>query len=199
MNESITELAARAPLIMRAVAFGILVVFCVTTTSRAEIAVWAMESWECKPEWYGVQLGSGGDVEIRSIQGAATGSQLPGADVQGSNVRQSLTLILAAASLHQPAAGAVTVKPDGERVSEGLDPHILQVNLKQSGRNSIHLPLSYIFDPPIVVPDGKLSAEIVTETYASDPARLLTDKPYECLNTELHLTIEFKARPAPER
>jgi hypothetical protein len=80
---------------------------------------------------------------------------------------QSLTLILAAASLHRPAKGVVTVKPEGERVNEGLDAHILQVNLKQSGRNSVHLPISYRFDPPIVVPDGKLSALIITETYAA--------------------------------
>jgi hypothetical protein len=85
----------------------------------------------------------------------------------GPNVRQSLTLILAAASLHRPAKGVVTVKPEGERVNEGLDAHILQVNLKQSGRNSVHLPISYRFDPPIVVPDGKLSALIITETYAA--------------------------------
>jgi hypothetical protein len=64
------------------------------------------------------------------------------------------------------------------------------VNLKQSGRNSVHLPISYRFDPPIVVPDGKLSALIITK-----PAQLLSGMPYECLNTELHLTIDFQARP----
>jgi hypothetical protein len=178
---------------MRAAALGILAIFC--APAQAEIVVWGMESWECGQVWYGVQLGAGGDAEIRSIQGAAAGSQLPGADVEGPNVRQSLTLILAAASLHRPAKGVVTVKPEGERVNEGLDAHILQVNLKQSGRNSVHLPISYRFDPPIVVPDGKLSALIITETYGAKPAQLLSGMPYECLNTELHLTIDFQARP----
>jgi hypothetical protein len=181
---------------MRIAGLGIvstIMMFC--TLARAETAVWGMETWECKPEWYGVQLGAGSDVEIRSIQGAASGSQLPGADVQGPNVRQSLALILAAASLNRPANGVVTVKPEGERVNQGLDAHILQVNLKQSGHDSVHLPVSYIFNPPVVVPEGKLSALIITETYATNPPRLLADNPYECLNTELHLTIEFKTRP----
>jgi hypothetical protein len=177
---------------MRGLGLGILIML--SAPAQAEIATWGIESWECRPENFGVQLGAGGDVEIRSIQGAALGSQLPGADIDGPNVRQSLVIVLAAASLNRPAPGTVTVKPEGERVNQSLDAHLLEVNLKQSGRNSVHLPIFYKFDPPVIIPDGKLSAVIITETYAANPARLLTGNPYECLNTELHLTIEFNSR-----
>lgn len=75
---------------------------------------------------------------------------------------------------------------------ESLDPHLFQVNLKQSGGNSVHTPVSYRFDPPLRILGGNLTALIFTESYAY-PSGVVSEQPYECLNTEMHMTIEFTA------
>lgn len=167
-------------------------------TQFVETLTWGFETWECGDSWYEIRLGNvvGQDIEVLSLSGWISASALPGADTRSNLLRQSLVAILPGGKTRVPK-GKVVHSPNNwaaahDRWTHSVDKNLVALNIKQMGQEVVHFPFSAAGHGAIA-PDGVLRALIDTQTY--NGSATVKDRPHECLDTELHVVITFRAVP----
>lgn len=142
---------------------------------------WGNESWAGVKDVssYETTLGSGGPIELTRITGHVTGAS-PGAGmpVLDRKIRQSLVKVYGTT---RPSPGSTRVLTPGAKNNNEVDDCLFMINVKVCGASQVVIPLDYVFDPPVLLPDGKLFMEVGVEPGA-------TDVP----DTETHLTIQWR-------
>ena len=174
---------------------------------QVETLTWGFETWECGDSWFQIRLGNivGQDIEVLALNGYISAAALPGAETkqqtgvggtQTNFLRQSLVSILPGGATRVPR-GKVSFSPNHwtashDRWTHSVDKNLIALNVKQMGQDVVHFPFSAAGNGAIA-PDGVLLALIDTQTY--NGSATVTDKPNECLDTEVHVVVTFRSVP----
>src|SRR5262245_55016110 len=149
---------------------------------------WGNEVWTCGTSIFETVIGDG-DITISRITGAVTLTPQDHASsrwdvVSGeAHLRQRQSLV--ALSYQAPAIRMQTTAPSAAQPANNeVDPALFAVNPKTIGLHPIFIPIDFAFNPPVLIPGGRLTLRIDTE--GTGP--LTVDK--NCSNTETHMTIQ---------
>jgi hypothetical protein len=148
---------------------------------------WGFESWTMGQKVFTMTLGDGlHNVTVSSLYGFLA-ANAHGDATNPDYLRQSLVTISypGAASVSPGSAGAA---PDAYSINE-VDGSLFAINVKQKGKDGVHLPINLMPPVPITLQGGKLLAIVNNVTYGSDT--VISSPPEESIDVEVHLVVWF--------
>lgn len=123
---------------------------------------WGFETNTCNLQALGIRIGTGlQPVNITSIDGSLSISPMPGSDTTNSNLKQVLVVFQTSTSNNSTDLNVIT-QPKG--TTNELDRNIFSYNLKQMGITPVNLPVHIVYNPPLYLYNGYISAVIVPLT-----------------------------------
>lgn len=142
---------------------------------------WGNESWAGvgNVSRYESTFGDGSDIQLTRITGHVTAAAPSvGYPALDKKIRQSLVSV---GAFGAGFPGTTKVVTQGAKNNNEVDDSLFMVNVKVCGASQVVIPFDYVFDPPILVPNGRLYLKVSVEPGA-------TDVP----DTETHLTVQWK-------
>ncbi len=166
----------------------------VPITAHAGVLHWGNEVSACGSNHFETKIGNGQPIYVTRIQGAVTATPQEGdgrwwrwRDLTRKSNKQLQSLVVLH---HDGQVQATTSATDGKTQNNQVDQGLFAVNPKTFGMNPVVVPIDYAFDPPVLVPNGVLRLRVDV----AGPGPMTIDR-YECLNTETHMTIQWRDRP----
>jgi hypothetical protein len=151
--------------------------------------MWGFESWGCGLSQYNITVGNGANISVTGLSGFISAAPNPLSNPTNGYMRQSL-MAVSYPGAPVTVRGVVTGNPSQPRYENGIDGNLLEVNLKQTATNDVHMPINVTYPTPVLVTGGNIFAVINTVTY--NGTQIITEVPGECLDTEVHLLIFYQ-------
>ena len=178
---------------IRSAFFALAVLFCwpsfaATVCLAPQSVSWGFETWTIGQKPFFITMGDGlHDVKLTAMYGyisASAHGNLTNPDYQ----RQSLVTFTYAGA-PRSFNGSAQAAPDIWSINE-VDGNILAINIKQKGKEVVHLPINIALPAPVTIPGGILEAIVDNATYGADV--VITSPPQESIDVEVHVVLWYQ-------